>query len=75
MQFVVGERVIWHTRRLLNGHYLSRTHEIAAEVAHDGSLRVRIRIAYADGHTALRWVKPVNLRRTTPEQCGEPYPD
>jgi hypothetical protein len=39
------------------------------------TLRVRIRITFANGGTALRWVKPVYLRRATPERYGEPYPE
>jgi hypothetical protein len=75
MPFVAGDRVVWHTNRLLKRRSLRRTHDIAAEVVHGGPLRVRIRITFATGGTALRWVKPMYLRRATPERYGEPYPE
>jgi hypothetical protein len=75
MPFVSGEQVVWHTNRLLKRRSLRRKHDIAAEIVQDGPLRVRIRITFANGGTALRWVKPVYLLRATPERYGEPYPE
>jgi hypothetical protein len=68
MAFVVGERVIWHAEQT------RRRHSIPAEVVQDGQLRIRIRIDLANGGTALRWVKPKNVRRAAPEVRGEAYP-
>jgi hypothetical protein len=73
--FVSGERVVWHPSNLLRGHRPRRQYSIAAEVVQVGPLRARIRIAFANGGTALRWVKPANLLPATPERYGDPYPD
>ena len=75
MAYLPGEQVVWHTGPILQGRNRSRTYDIAAEVLQDGQLRVRIRITFANGETAMRWVKPVNVQRATPEWCGERYPD
>jgi hypothetical protein len=75
MAFVVGERVIWHAEQILKVSPPRRRHSIAAEVVLDGQLRIRIRIDLANGGTALRWVKPENVRRAAPELRGEAYPN
>jgi hypothetical protein len=74
MAFVVGERVIWRAECILKVSPPRRRQYIAAEVVQDGPLRVRIRIDLANGGTALRWVKPENVRCATPELRGEAYP-
>jgi hypothetical protein len=74
MAFVVGERVIWHAECILKVRPPRRRHDIAAEVVQDGPLRIRIRIELANGGTALRWVKPENVRRAAPALRGEAYP-
>ena len=74
MAFVVGERVIWQAKSIRKVSLPKRRHSIAAAVVQDGRLRVRIRIDLANGGTALRWVKPENVRRAAPDVRGEAYP-
>jgi hypothetical protein len=74
MPFVEGERVVWHAKLKQKGSPPRPRKYIAAEVVQDGSLRLRIRIELTNGGTALRWVKPENVRRATPELRGETYP-
>ena len=74
MAFIVGEQVIWHAVQIVKARPPKRRHNIAAEVVQDGQLRIRIRIELANGGTALRWVKPENVRRAAPDVRGEAYP-
>ena len=75
LAFVVGEQVIWHAKQILMVSPPRRREYIAAEVVQDGQLRVRIRIDLSNGSTALRWVKPDNVRRAAAELRGGAYPN
>jgi hypothetical protein len=71
MKFISGQQVVWIYQPRIKTRQI---YLVDAEVVQPGRLRTLIRITTLHGRTALRWVKPTNLRYKSADEPGHQYP-